>query len=111
VDSLALWVCANGGWGGARGEVNVSDDGGAGLPAERAGGTGTSEGDLAESNGLLIPNPELSCGAARVDEVRSGWVTVGVVGESAYLSAICPDPEGLNVEGLRESPRAGRSTT
>jgi hypothetical protein len=65
VDSLALWCCDDGGWGGARGEVKLSDSGGgAGLPAERAGGTGASENDLEESNGLLMPSPELSCDGA-----------------------------------------------
>lgn len=80
----------------------MSADGGAGLPAERAGGTGTSENDLEDSKGLLMPRPALTwAGAPWVDEVRSGCSTVGVDGDRAGWA----EPEGL-----RESPRAGRST-
>lgn len=86
--------------------------GGGGLPAERAGGTGTSEEDLvgSESAAVTMPNPVLSCAAAVVvDDVRSGWLTVGVVG-SVLSDLLVMDAAGFNVEGLSESPRAGRST-
>ncbi len=58
MDSLVL--CALGGWGGARGEVKVSETGGGRRSAERAGGTGTSEKALEDSKGLLIPRPVLT---------------------------------------------------
>lgn len=86
---------------------------GAGLPADRAGGTGTSDDDLrdGESAGLLIPSPAFICAAAKVvEDVRSGWETVGVVGAWPLLSDLV-EAEGFNADGFRESPRAGRSTT
>jgi hypothetical protein len=93
--------------------VNVCD-GGAGLPAERAGGTGTSEKDFpgGESAGCMMPSPALSCAAAVVvDDVRSGWLIVGVVGAGTDLSDRVIDAAGFNAEALSESPRVGRSTT
>src|SRR4051812_13160181 len=112
MDSLALCSCVVGGWGGARGEVNVSVGGGAGRPPERAGRTGTSDLADGESAGLMIPSPAFSCAvAAVVDDVRSGWAAVGVVGDGARFSFRWRGAEGFKTEGLSESPRAGRSTT
>lgn len=90
----------------------MSPVGGAGLPAERAGGTGTSEDDLEgeKSARLLIPNPVSSCAVAFLeDDILSGWFAVGVVGVGSDFSFRDWDPEGLSEE-LSESPRAGRST-
>ena len=59
-DSLVLWFCGvggGGGCGGARGSTNVSvGGGGAGLPAERWGGTGGSVAllEVCASIGLVI---------------------------------------------------------
>jgi hypothetical protein len=99
-----------GGCGGARGEVKVSVEGGGGLPPERAGRTGTSEGVLeaGESTGLVMPSPAFICAVAVVvEDVRSGWVTVGVVGDGTGLSFFEMDAEGISTEFRRESPRAG----
>lgn len=96
-----------------RGEVKLSLDGGGGLPAERAGGIGTSENVLegGDSTWLVMPNPACSCvAAAVVDDVLSGWVTVGVVGDGMGRSLLDKDAAGLRVEAFSESPRAGRST-
>jgi hypothetical protein len=58
-----------------------------------------------------MPRPALRCAAAAVvEDVRSGWLTVGVVGEGARLSDRVMDAEGFKAEALSESPRAGRST-
>ena len=58
-----------------------------------------------------MPRPALSCAAAAVvEEVRSGWLIVGVVGEGMGLSGLVMDAEVFSAEGLSESPRAGRST-
>jgi len=86
--------------------------GGAGRPPERAGRTGTSDLEAGESIGLVMPSPALSCAlAAAVEEVRSGWLAVGVVGEGTRFSFRERGAEGFKVEGLSESPRAGRSRT
>jgi hypothetical protein len=101
-----------GGCGGARGDVNVSVEGGAGRPPERAGRTGGSDGVLeaGESEGLSMPSPALRFALAMlVDDVRSGWLRVGVVGDGA-LSFREIGAEGLRVEALSESPRAGLSS-
>lgn len=90
----------------------MSAEGGGGLPAERAG-MGTSEKPFEgeDSTGLVIPNPALSFVAATVvDDVRSGWLMVGVVGEGMDLSDLEIEAEGFSAEALSESPRAGRST-
>lgn len=51
-----------------------------------------------------------SCEAAAVvDDVRSGWLTVGVVGDGALLSDFV-DADGFSEDVWSESPRAGRST-
>lgn len=115
MDSLVLCVCCGGGGGGARGEVKLAAaaEEGAGLPADRAGGTGTSDDDLfdGESAGLDMPRPAFICDAAKVEEeVRSGWVMVGVVGALPLFSDLV-EVECFNADGLSESPRAGRSTT
>lgn len=94
--------------------MNVCAEGGGGRPADRAGGTGTSgkffEGG--ESTGFVMPRPALSSDdAAAVDDVRSGWLVVGVVGEGPGLSDLVRDAEGFRPDGFSESPRAGRSTT
>lgn len=82
---------------------------GAGLPAERAGGTGTSEKDFdrGESAVAVIPRPGFCVAAAELEEVRAGWLIVGVVGRFSDLEVFA---EGFAVEGFNESPRAGRST-
>lgn len=113
IDSLVLCVCGGGGCGGARGDVKFAAAGGGGLPAERAGGTGTSETDLlgGESAGFVIPSPALSWDAANVvEDVLSGWVRVGVVGAGPLFSDLVMEAEGFNPDGFSESPRAGRST-
>jgi hypothetical protein len=92
----------------------VSVEGGAGLPPERAGRTGGSEGVLedGESAGLSMPSPAFKFAlAVLVDDVRSGWLRVGVVGDALRLSFREIGAEGFRAEDLRESPRAGRSTT
>ena len=102
-----------GGCGGARGEVNVSVEGGGGRPPERAGRTGTSDKVLeeGESAGPVMPSPAFRFAVATVvDDVRSGWLRVGVVGERSRLS-FWSEADGLRVVALSESPRAGRSTT
>jgi hypothetical protein len=94
--------------------VKLSLEGGGGLPPERAGRTGTSDRFLEDggSAGLVMPSPAFSCAvAAVVDDVRSGWPTVGVVGDGIDFSLLEMEAEGFSVEALRESPRAGRSTT
>lgn len=93
--------------------MKVSVEGGAGLPAERAGGTGTSDDafENGDSIGFVMPRPVFNWAvAAFVDEVRSGWLAVGVVGDGSALSPREMDAEGLSAEGFSESPRAGRST-
>jgi hypothetical protein len=92
----------------------VSVEGGAGRPPERAGTTGGSEGvlDDGESAGLSMPSPALRFALAMfVEDVRSGWVRVGVVGEGMGFSFREMGAEGFRAEDLSESPRAGRSTT
>jgi hypothetical protein len=91
--------------------VNVCAAGGAGLPAERAGGTGTSDEDFldSESAAVTMPSPALSCAAALVvDDVRSGWLGVGVVGP-VLSDLLVMGAAGFSAEALSESPRAGRS--
>lgn len=93
--------------------MKICAEGGGGLPAERAGGTGTSGKDFVggDSTGLVMPKPAFKCAAAAVvEDVRSGWLIVGVVGDGAGLSDLVMDAEGFNAEALSESPRAGRST-
>jgi hypothetical protein len=59
-----------------------------------------------------MPKPALSwVAAAVVDDVRSGWLTVGVVGDGTGLSDLVIDAAGFKADALSESPRAGRSTT
>ena len=84
--------------------------GGAGRPPERAGRTGTSDREEGDSMGLVMPSPALSWAlAAAVEEFRSGWLAVGVVGDGTRFSLREREAEGFKVEGLSESPRAGRS--
>ena len=114
MDSFVLWCCTVGGCGGARGDVNVSVEGCAGRPPERAGSAGGSNGVLedGESAGLSIPSPALRFAlAVFVDDVRSGWLRVGVVGDELGLSFREMGADGFRAEDLSESPRAGRSTT
>jgi hypothetical protein len=59
----------------------------------------------------MIPSPALSCAVATfVDDVRSGWLFVGVVGTGTDLSDRVIDAAGFSTDALSESPRAGRST-
>jgi hypothetical protein len=92
----------------------VSVEGCAGRPPERAGSAGGSDGVLedGESAGLSIPSPALRFAlAVFVDDVRSGWLRVGVVGDGLGLSFREMGADGFRAEDLSESPRAGRSTT
>jgi hypothetical protein len=59
-----------------------------------------------------MPSPALRFALAMfVEDVRSGWVRVGVVGEGMGFSVREMGAEGFRAEDLSESPRAGRSTT
>ena len=59
-----------------------------------------------------MPSPALRFAlAVFVDDVRSGWLRVGVVGDGLRLSFREMGAEGLRAEDLSESPRAGRSAT
>jgi hypothetical protein len=58
-----------------------------------------------------MPSPALSCAAAIVvDDVRSGWLGVGVVDAGMDLSDRVIEAAGFSTDALSESPRAGRST-
>ena len=66
VESVGLWLCEDaGGWGGARGDMKLSEEvgGGAGRPAERCGGIGGSDMLLAgiASAGLVMAEPPFWC--------------------------------------------------
>jgi hypothetical protein len=64
-----------------------------------------------DSAGPDIPKPALSCVAAAFEEeVRSGKLTVGVVGDGTGFSERVKEGEGFNAAALSESPRAGSST-